>query len=408
MNIIKVNENIYMLSMSIERMLFESIWDTPNGVTLNSYIVKGEKTAIIDGFIGWDGVPETLYQGLSKIDLNPEDIDYLIVNHLEPDHTGWIENFMKINDHFKILATKKGADLVQAFYGDKVVVDVVNDGDQLDLGHGQILNFYSVPNVHWPETMFTYESKSQTLFSCDMYGAFGAMNDHVFDDQMTESEKALYEDEGIRYFSNVMTTFSTMVERAIKKTESLNVQTICPGHGPVYRENPNIIIDAYKRYCQYAKGFGKEEVTLLWGSMYGMTEKAVNQVVAMLEESGVKVNALQVPQASKSDIVSNVFKSAAVILAAPTYEYKLFPPMAHAIDEIGRKRITGKHAFRFGSYGWSGGAEKELQEMIENYRLKWTFLDSVEFKGMPKEVDYDALESSVKTLVEKMKEHILS
>jgi flavorubredoxin len=315
---------------------------------------------------------------------------------------------MKINDHFKILATKKGADLVQAFYGDKVVVDVVNDGDQLDLGHGQILNFYSVPNVHWPETMFTYESKSQTLFSCDMYGAFGAMNDHVFDDQMTESEKALYEDEGIRYFSNVMTTFSTMVERAIKKTESLNVQTICPGHGPVYRENPNIIIDAYKRYCQYAKGFGKEEVTLLWGSMYGMTEKAVNQVVAMLEESGVKVNALQVPQASKSDIVSNVFKSAAVILAAPTYEYKLFPPMAHAIDEIGRKRITGKHAFRFGSYGWSGGAEKELQEMIENYRLKWTFLDSVEFKGMPKEVDYDALESSVKTLVEKMKEHILS
>jgi flavorubredoxin len=142
--------------------------------------------------------------------------------------------------------------------------------------------------------------------------------------------------------------------------------------------------------------------------MYGMTEKAVNQVVAMLEESGVKVNALQVPQASKSDIVSNVFKSAAVILAAPTYEYKLFPPMAHAIDEIGRKRITGKHAFRFGSYGWSGGAEKELQEMIENYRLKWTFLDSVEFKGMPKEVDYDALESSVKTLVEKMKEHILS
>lgn len=407
MNIKKVKDDIYMLSMGIDRMLFESIWDTPHGVTLNSYIVRGEKTAIIDGFIGWDGMAESLYKGLSKIDINPEDIDYLILNHLEPDHSGWIEDFLKINNHFKIFVTQKGADMFKSFYSDSIDVEIVKEGDTLNLGQGKVLSFHPVPNVHWPETMLTYESHSKALFTCDLYGAFGSMPDHVFDDELTLTELDLFEEEGMRYFSNVMMTFSTMVERAIKKTESLDVEVIAPGHGPIYRKNPKMIIDAYKRYCQYAKGYGKNEVMLLWGSMYGMTQRVVEDVVAFLTDQGIKVNALQVPQATKSDIVLNAFKSAAIIFAAPTYEYKLFPPMAHAIDEIGRKKMTGKYGFRFGSFGWSGGAEKEFNQLFESYRLKWNFIESTEFKGMAKSGDYQAVKEKVSKLIEVMNDKII-
>ena len=185
------------------------------------YIVKGDKTAIIDGVIGWDGVPETLYKNLEEIHLSPKDIDYLIVNHMEPDHSGWIENFEKINDDFTILCTEKAAKLVTSFYGDNNRIKIVKEGDVLDLGNGKKLSFHPVPNVHWPDTMLTYESSTKTLFSCDMYGAFGKMGEHHFDDEMTSEEVEFFEKEGIRYYSNVMTTFTPMVRKAIEKSKRI-------------------------------------------------------------------------------------------------------------------------------------------------------------------------------------------
>jgi flavorubredoxin len=407
MNINKIKEHIYGLSMSIDQMKFEGMWELPNGVTLNSYIVKGDKTAIIDGFIGWDGVADTLYDSLGKIDINPEDIDYLIVNHMEPDHSGWIENFKKINNHFKVIGTQKSANLIKAFYGDGIEVEVVKEGDSIDLGNDLVLDFYPVPNVHWPETMMTYERKTKSLFSCDLYGAFGKMDGIVFDDEMTEEQVEFYELEGVRYFSNVMTTFSMMAERAIKKTESLDIEMVAPGHGPIYRSHPEKIIDAYKRFTQYAKGYGKNQVTILWGSMYGMTQKAVESIENELNEMGINFVSLQLPQSTESDIVTQVFQSAAIILAMPTYEYKMFPPMAHAIDELGRKRISNKHAFRFGSYGWSGGAEKELNQLVETYKMKWNFIDSVEFEGKALDEDIKKIKDGVKSLVQAMKDYII-
>ncbi|HQA60118.1 MAG TPA: hypothetical protein PK768_03780, partial [Tepidanaerobacteraceae bacterium] len=193
----------------------------------------------------------------------------------------------------------------------------------------------------------------------------------------------------------------------IEKAKSLDVKTIAPGHGPVYRTNPQKIIDDYSRFSQYAEGAGKNEVTILWGSMYGMTAKAVDYVEGILQREGIKYNKIEMPQESDSEMVATVFKSAGVIIAAPTYEYKLFPPVAAALDEIGRKRITGKLAFRFGSYGWSGGAEKELKEIIERNKMNWDFIESVEFEGAPKEEDLAKLETKVLELVEKMKEKVV-
>jgi len=402
----KIADGIYMLTMNVEDILFEGIWEIGNGVTLNSYIVQGEKTAIIDGVIGWDGIPETLYKNLEEIGVDPKNIDYLIVNHMEPDHSGWISNFRKIKDDFTVICTDKAAKMVKSFYGGDNV-RIVKEGDTLDLGKGKVLSFHPVPNVHWPDTMYTYERDTKTLFSCDMFGAFGRMKDHCFDDELTPEEIDFFEFEGIRYYSNVMTTFTPSLRKAIEKAKTLDINIIAPGHGPVYRKNPQKIIDDYYRFSQYADGAGKNEVTILWGSMYGMTAKAVEYVEGILQREGVKYNKIEMPIESDSEMIATVFKSAGVIIAAPTYEYKLFPPIAAALDEIGRKKITGKVAFRFGSYGWSGGAEKELKEIIERNKMKWDLIQSVEFEGAPKEEDFIKLEARVLELLEKMKEKVV-
>lgn len=405
---IEIIKDIYMLSMNVSDILFEGIWDIANGVSLNSYIVKGDKTAIIDGVIGWDGVPENLYKNLEEINVDPEDIDYLIVNHMEPDHSGWIENFLKINKNFTIVCTEKAANLVYSFYGDKVKIKTVKEGDTLDLGNGKLLSFHPVPNVHWPDTMYTYEVDTKILFSCDMYGAFGKMEEHYFDDELTVEEVEMFENEGIRYYSNVMNTFRPAVKKAIEKSKELDIKFIAPGHGPVYRENPQKIIDDYTRFTKYSEGAGKNEVTILWGSMYGMTKKAVDFAKAILKREGIKVNDLQMPYESDSEVVASIFKAAGIIIAAPTYEYNLFPPVAAAIDEVGRKKITNKLAFRFGSYGWSGGAEKELKEIVEKKKMKWDFIESVEFEGSPKEEDFNEIEAGILDLIEKMNDKIIN
>jgi anaerobic nitric oxide reductase flavorubredoxin len=404
---IKIANDVYMLSVNVSDILFEGIWDIANGVTLNSYIVKGEKTAIIDGVVGWDGIPESLYENLAEIDVDPKDIDYLIVNHMEPDHSGWIENFKKINDNFTILCTDKAAKLVNSFYGDNINIQVVKEGDTLDLGNGKVLSFHPVPNVHWPDTMYTYEVDTKVLFTCDMYGAFGKFDEHVFDDEMTPEEVEFFEFEGIRYFSNVMNTFTPALKRAIDKSREFDINVVAPGHGPVYRSNPQKIIEDYSRFAKYSEGAGKNEVTILWGSMYGMTAKAVEFAKGILDREGIKVNMVEMPYKSESEVIANVFKAGAVIIAAPTYEYKMFPPVAAAIDEIGRKKILNKLAFRFGSYGWSGGAEKELAEIVEKNRMKWDFVESVEFEGAPREDDLAKIEAGIIELIEKMKDKVI-
>ncbi|MDX9917784.1 MAG: FprA family A-type flavoprotein [Gudongella sp.] len=404
---IKIADGIHMLSMNVEDMLFEGIWELANGVTLNSYIVQGEKTAIIDGVIGWDGIPETLYENLREIGVDPKDIDYLIVNHMEPDHSGWISNFKKIKDDFTIVCTDKAAKLVESFYGNGEKIMVVKDGDTLDLGNGKELRFHPVPNVHWPDTMYTFETGTKTLFSCDMFGSFGKMDEHHFDDEMTAEERAFFETEGIRYYSNVMTTFTPMLRKALDKARSFEINTIAPGHGPLYRKNPAQIMDDYYRFSQYAEGYGKNEVTILWGSMYGMTGKAISFVEDVLKREGIKYNKLEMPLESESEMIATVFRSAAVIIAAPTYEYKLFPPVAAALDEIGRKKISGKAAFRFGSFGWSGGAEKELADILERNKMKWDMVESVEFEGSPRAEDLEKIERGVLELIEKMKEKVV-
>lgn len=399
MKITKVANNTYQLPANVEDFLFEGLWEMPNGVSINSYIIKGEKTAIVDGFGDWDGAPESLYDLLERVDVKPESIEYLIVNHMEPDHSAWIEDFKKINSDFKIVCSQKSAELLDAFYEHTENIIIADEDYVLDLGNGHELKFVEIPNVHWPDTIATFDTSTGVLFSCDAFGSFGKLGEGSFDDELTEEDLLHYEEEAVRYYSNIIGSFSMFVTRAVAKCRELPIKIIAPGHGIMWRGNPNRIIDDYARYAEYQKGVAKEEITIIWGSMYGMTEAAVKHAVKVLEGEDIKVNVHRVPDTDAGTILTSVWNSTGVILAMPTYEYKMFPPLAAVLDELGRKKAIGRKAFRFGSYGWSGGAQKELDEIMTKHRMKWDFLEPVEFKGNAREDDLKLIEERVKELV---------
>ncbi len=402
MEVTNIADGIYQLSINVENILFEGFWEIPNGVSLNSYIIQGEKTAIVDGVCGWDGVPDTLFALIEELGIAPESIEYLIVNHMEPDHSGWIQAFKEINPNFKIVCSKKAKDLLDAFYGMTENITVVGDNDTLDLGNGHILNFVEIPNVHWPDTIGTLDTLTGTLFSCDAFGSFGKVTTTIFADELTPEELAIYENETVRYYSNVLAFFSAQVKRAVAKCQALPITMIAPGHGLIYR-NPAEIMDAYSRYADYQNGPARQEITLIWGSMYGMTANAVSYAVELLQNEDIVVHVHQVPEDSWGTILASAWTSTGIILAMPTYEFKMYPPMAAAHEELGRKKVNNRKAFRFGSYGWSGGAQRDLDEVMTRLAMNWDFIEPVEFVGNPRTEDLDRVGEQVKKLVEEVK-----
>lgn len=403
----QVTDGIWRLSAHVDEILFEGMWPIPDGISLNSYIVKGEKAAIVDGVCTWDGVPETLFDQLDQMNIALEDIDYVIINHMEPDHSGWLEPFTKLRggENFEIICTKRAESLLQGFYGLSNNIRTVSSGETLDLGNGRVLQFEEIPNVHWPETMATFDTKSKTLFPCDAFGSFGSIDsDAPYDDQISEEQFDYFERETLRYYANIVGAFSTAVKKAIKTLGKLDIRIVAPGHGIVWRNHPERIIDHYARYADYSKGPAKAMVTVIWGSMYGMTEEAVQPAIDAIEAEGVEVVSYRVPETHVSYVLQSVWESSGVVLAMPTYEYKMFPAMGAVLDEIGKKRAQNRKALRFGSYGWSGGAEKELQELNERNKMNWDFLDSVEFLGKPGPEDIRMIEQRSHTLASQVKE----
>jgi anaerobic nitric oxide reductase flavorubredoxin len=381
--------------------LFEGIWPIPNGVSLNSYVVKGEKTAFIDLFRDWNGAAAQVEEALASVGTGFSSADYLILNHLEPDHTGWLRNFREKNPGAEIVSTQKGIDLVKSFYKIDTGLRAVKDGDTLDLGGGKVLTFFETPNLHWPETMVTWESASETLFSCDAFGSYGALGDRVFEDQFNEKEHALFEEESLRYYANIVSSFSVFVERAIQKLVSLEIKCVAPSHGLVWRKDPKNIIARYSKYASWAKGPAEKEIAIIWGSMYGNTRAALDAVIWGIEKEGVPFTLHRVPDENVSYILAAAYKSSGLVIAMPTYEYAVFPPMAYALDIFRRKHIFGKKALRVGSWGWVGGAKKEYDAVLEN--LKWDSVDSFEWAGYPSDADFAILEARGKELARKVK-----
>lgn len=384
--------------------LFEGLWPLPHGVTLNSYFVKGKKNCLIDLLKDWSGSLSQYEQELSSLGTSFETLDYVILNHLEPDHTAFLTELLKRNKKVQIIATEKGIALVQKFFGLSGNFRTVKTGDTLDLD-GKSLTFYETPNVHWPETMMAYDAESKTLFSCDAFGSYGALGGRVFDDEFTAEEHKLFEAESLRYYSNIVASFSTFVKKAVEKVGGLEIKTIAPSHGIIWRKNPAAIIARYVKYAGYntpdadGKINAENEVCVVWGSMYGYTKQAVAAVAAGIKESGLPCTMHQIPQTDFSFVLADAFKAKYLVLAMPTYEYKMFPPMAHFIDLCARKHITNKTVFRLGSWGWVGGAQKEYENATA--ALKWTHLPSIEWQGIPTKDVLEKLKEEGKNLYSK-------
>ena len=397
-----ITDYIYCIHADIKtREFFEGIWPIPEGVSLNSYIVKGEKTALIDLFRDWNGAAAQTEEALASIGLDFSRIDYLIMNHLEPDHSGWLRELRAKNPGAEIIATQKGIDLIKSFYKIDTGLRAVKDGDMLDLGAGRILGFFEAPNVHWPDTMVSWEAASGTLFSCDAFGSYGALGDRVFDDQFDQKEHASFEEESLRYYANIVSSFSVFVERAIQKLSGLDIKCVAPSHGIVWRKDPKKIIERYVKYALWAKGPAEREIAVIWGSMYGNTKAGVDAVVRGIEKEGIPCTLHRVPNEDVSYVLAAAYKSSGLVIAMPTYEYAIFPPMAYVLDIFRRKHIFGKKVLRIGSWGWAGGAKKEYDATLGN--LKWDSLDSFEWAGYPTEAEFTVLEERGQELARKVK-----
>lgn len=377
------------------RDLFEGIWPLTYGVMLNAYLVEGrEKIALIDAVKDWEGALEEVKRQIGELGHSVGDIDYLVLNHMEPDHTGAIAALQRENPRIKIICSKKAVPLVKAFYGIEENVIAVSSGDTLELGEKK-LAFIDTPNIHWPETMMTYEVHSGILFSCDAFGSFGQY-DHCFDDELTQKEWDILIPETKRYYANIVSTFSKFVLEGIKKAEQVKVRMVAPSHGVVWRKEPWRAIEYYRHYAQCMDGPADKDITFIWSSMYGNTAALVDVIRNAIEEEHVAVHMHEVPQEHASFVLSSAWSSSGLVIGMPTYEYRMFPPMYHTLDILERSHLNNRKVMRFGSYGWSGGAQKQFEPFIKT--LGWDLVGVVEYQGYPTQKDVERAVSAAKDL----------
>lgn len=381
MSAVEIKPDIYWIGVNDRTTdLFEGLWPITNeGVSYNAYLIRDEKNAIIDLAKAFKS--DEFFDQIENV-VPIKEIDYLVVNHMEPDHSGIVKTLIQINPDITLLCTQKAQKMLEAYYGITENIKVVCDGETLSLGKNQ-LTFYSVPFVHWPETMVTFEEKNGILFSCDAFGGYGALRGAIFDDQCTEP--AFYEKESLRYYVNIVAKFSGPVLKAIDKLKDVPIKIIAPSHGLIWRKNPNRIVELYHEWANLAGTKAEPGVTLLYGSMYGNTEKMMNAVAQGLSLSGVYVDIFDVARTHVSYILPSLWKYQGVIIGAPTYEGSLFPPVSEVLNMCAEKRIHKRDLAFFGSYGWSGGALRKLQNLIDP--VKWELKESFEFNGGPTEDD---------------------
>lgn len=387
MKIQQIKDDIYRLSVNIEQgnYLFEGMWPIPHGISINSYLIRSEKNVLIDLTQDIMDFPKAMTEQMGELALGIEDIDIIIINHMEPDHAEWLRTFCEINTTAHIYCSKKAIPLLQAFSdipADRATA--ISDGMVLSVGDYD-LQFIETPNIHWPETIMTYEQKRGILFSCDAFGSYGKVEEEtIFDDQLSAEKHLFFEQESLRYYANIVASFSSFVLKGIAKLKGIAVNVICPSHGIIWRKDPSVVIRHYRRYAEYSSQ-GEREVTLVWGSMYGNTRQMLNHIMETLSKKQIPVNVFQVPGDDIGYVLASAWKSAGLIFGMPTYEYKMFPPMSHVISELQLKKVTNKKVFRFGSYGWVGGAQKDFEKAIE--KSGWDVLGSYEWQGAPTKED---------------------
>jgi flavorubredoxin len=374
---VQIRPNVYWIGVNDRTTdLFEGIWPIEQeGVSYNAYLILDRKKALIDLSKALK-TDEFFHQVEERTPL--AELDYIVLNHLEPDHTGVIRTLRKLAPQAVILGSAKMKEMLASFYDLTEKVRVVDDGEVLDLGQRKLQFFYT-PFVHWPETMMSYDTSEKILFSCDGFGGYGALVGTIFDDECANID--FYEQESLRYYVNIVAKFSKPVLSAIAKLAGLELRIIAPSHGLIWRKNPGRIVELYRKWAEYATGPTEAGVTLLYGSMYGNTEKMMDVVAQGIAASGLPLKIFDAARTHVSYILPSLWVYRGVMIGAPTYEGALFPPVLDVLNHAALKRIMNKKAAMFGSYGWSGGAVRNARQIIEP--LKWELTDTLEFAGYP-------------------------
>ena len=392
---INLSNNIYYVGVNDRHTeLFENHMELPNGVSYNSYLIIDEKVALIDpveaNFFG------EYLQNVKAI-LGDRKVDYLIVNHDEPDHSSSIAAVLREYPDIQVVGNAKTFGPLEAFYGPIENKKVVAEGETLSLGC-HTLQFFMVPMVHWPESMVTYEQNSKIVFSNDAFGGFGALNGGIFDDQVN---LAFYEDDMRRYYANIVGKVAMQALKAIEKLGGLEIKMIAPSHGLVWRSNIAWVLD---KYTQWSKQESEEGLVIVYGSMHGNTARMADIIARGAADAGIKeIKVYDVAKTEVSFIMSDIWKYKGVIIGACAHYGNMFPNMTLLVHEINEFKPKDKCYGLFGGMSWSGGGVKTLAKFAEEG--KWNLVaESVEVKGAPiRDEDIDRLYGLGKTLASAIK-----
>ena len=325
-----ITKDIYWVGASDRRLeLFENIMPITKGVSYNSYLIMDDKTVLLDTADA--SVSRQFIENVQHV-LGGRSLDYLIVNHMEPDHCAVIEDIVLRHPNLKLIGNAKTLQMIKQFFDFDVESRfvAVKEGETFSTGH-HTLTFVMAPMVHWPEAMFTYDVEEKILFSADAFGTFGALNGNIFNDEVDFEKDWL--SEARRYYTNIVGKYGAPVQAALKKAATIDIQMICPLHGPIWRNNLGYILDKYNKWSTYTPE--DDAVMVVYGSMYGNTEATANVLMTKLAEEGVKnIVAYSVSNTHVSHLIAEAFRCSHIVLAAPTYNNGIFTPMENFLLDL--------------------------------------------------------------------------
>ena len=390
----KISDRIYYVGVNdVIKELFEGLWPLPFGVSYNSYLVVDDKVALVDTVEA--GFEDEFLEEI-EASIGDRPIDYLIVNHMEPDHSSLTAYMLEKYPSMKIVANAKTLPMLKGYYGvSEDRVHVVGEAQTLSLG-GCTLRFHMIPMVHWPETMVTYLEEENTLFSGDAFGTFGAVNEQITD---SEETFGIYHDEMIRYYSNIVGKYGTPVQAALKKLAGVRVDRICSTHGPVWEECVDQVIALYDKMSRYEVERG---VCLVYGSMYGNTAAAADALAEELEARGIPYAIHDLAGNNEDSLgvsgaLRDVFKYDTVVVGSPTYNGAVYPPVETFMKALAARNITNRRFFAFGSYTWAQASVRLLNAAAQD--LGFTLLGD----GMPFPQAYTQEKCDMAALAELLK-----
>ena len=359
----KISDKIFSVGVNdTDKVLFEGLWPLPYGVSYNSYLVVDEKVALIDTVE--HGFEEEFLSNINEA-IEGRPIDYLVVNHMEPDHSSLIAYMLEKYPELVIVANAKTLPMLKGYYNvPEERVYIIAEGSELSLG-GSVLKFHMIPMVHWPETMVTWLEDEGTLFSGDAFGTFGTVSESIVDEEDTFAE---YRDEMIRYYSNIVGKYGNPVQTALKKLSGLDIRRICSTHGPVWEKNIQAVVSLYDRLSRYEVERG---VCIVYGSMYGNTAAAADALALELEKMDIPYAIHDLACNNAGDLgisgaIRDAFRYDTIVVGSPTYNNGIFPPVETFMKALQSRLVKGRRFFAFGSYTWSGASVRQLNEMASS------------------------------------------